>query len=135
MTLSRELKAGLDSFPSLGLLGSPGALPACLGDSDFFAILTVAPVCLLRCAHLEEPMASHTYFALSFISSTPLVINHPYLLWRSCFARGLPEGFYVEVENEVVTWVECGRHSFTESYLGAVGAVVVSFVCLCFGFE
>ena len=30
----------------------------------------------------------------------------------------------------MVTWVECGRHSFTESYLSAVGAVLVSFVCL-----
>lgn len=40
----------------------------------------------------------------------------------------LPEDFYVEVENEVVTRVECGRHSFTESYLGAVVAAL--FVCL-----
>lgn len=38
----------------------------------------------------------------------------------------LLEGFYVEVENKVVARVECGRHSLTESYLGAV----ISFVCL-----
>lgn len=94
MTLSRELKAGLDSFPFLGLLGSPGVLPTCLGDSDFSS-LAVASVCLLRCALLEEPTASHTYSALSFISSPPWsgqsLLNVP--IYSGEVA--LPEGFYV----------------------------------------
>lgn len=72
-------------------------------------------------------MASHTYSALSFISSSPSPLGY-WLLIVTIYSGevALPEGFYVEVENEVVTRVECGRHSFSESYLGAV----VSFVCL-----
>lgn len=85
MTLSRGFRAGLNSTPFLGLLGSPRVLPTWIDDSDFSS-LTVAPGCVLRrlnlqCSPFEEPLASHTYSALSFISSTPLNISRPYLLW------------------------------------------------------
>lgn len=78
MTLSRELRAGLDSSPFPRVARIPQE-PSLHGDSDIFPSPTVAPgicaeVSYQHCTPFQEPLASHTYSALSSISFTPLVV-------------------------------------------------------------